>query len=203
MLRIMQAEGIAELLLSLPDLVRQQELRHADFALNTTAWLKSLETLLAGSRIFQAGSIAMLRSSLVAAEQGQVPSGIEFRGRPTRSRVLNAVAWQALQRAAEVASSLMAENQPRFSEATRIAQQIISAALSRGLVPPTEKGMSNTQYLRMLRGILITHTDLESAAVHLEGLVGSQDALVLLDRALVRDVDIFSLPERPEVSLRL
>lgn len=184
MLRIMHIEDIADLLLMLPDLVQQQERRSTDFAQNAGAWLNSLEKVFAASRLYQAGTIATLRSALVAAERGHVPAGLEFRGRPSRSRVLDAVALHALQRAAEVASSLIAENQVRLAEAERVAQQTVAAALSRGLISAREDGMSNTDYLRMLRRSLATSVDLESAVVHLEGLVGPHDALILLDRAL-------------------
>ena len=105
MLRIMQAEEIAGLLLLLPGLVQQQQGRSPDFAPQALAWLNSLETVLAASRLYQTGGIAMLRSGLVAAEHGQVPAGLQFRGRPTRSRILNAAASEALQRAANVASA--------------------------------------------------------------------------------------------------
>ena len=135
----------------------------------------------------------MLRSGLVAAEQGQLPAGLQFRGHPTRSRVLHAVALQALQRAADTASTLIAENQPRLAEAERVAQQIVAAALSRGLITGRAEGVSNTQYLRMLRRNLVTGVDLESAVVHLEGLVGPYDALILIDRALAPHLDSTSV----------
>lgn len=189
MLRIMQAEEIASLLLLLPDLVRQQERRSTDFVRNAGEWLNLLEGAFAAMRLYQAGSIAMLRSGLVAAEQGELPAGLQFRGRPTRSRVLNAVASQALQRAADMATTLIAENQPRLAEAERVAQQIVAAALSRGLITGHPEGVSNTKYLLMLRRILVTSVDLENAVVHLEGLVGPYDALILIDRALAPHVD--------------
>jgi hypothetical protein len=184
MLRIMQAEEIASLLLLLPDLVRQQERRSADFLPRAGEWLNSLEGVFAASGLYQAGSIAMLRSGLVAVEQGQLPPGLQFRGRPTRSRVLNAVTSQALQRAADMASTLIAENQPRIAEAERVAQQIVAAGLSRGLIIGRAEGVNNTEYLRMLRRNFATSVDLENAVVHLEGLVGPYDALILIDRAL-------------------
>ena len=193
MLRIVHIEEIEGLLLLLPTLVQQQERRSTDFAPNACAWLNSLEKVFAANRLYQAGYIATLRSGLVAVEQGQVPAGLEFRGRPTRSRVLNAVASQALQRAAEVASTLIAENQPRLTEAERIAHQIVSAALSRGLITAREEGVSNTEYLRMLRHSLGTSSDLENAFVHLEGLVGPHDAFILFDRALAPYFDVASL----------
>lgn len=192
MLRIVHIEEIEELLLLLPALVEQQELRSANFVSNVGVWLHSLEKAFAANRLYQAGNIATLRSGLVAAEQGHVPTGLEFRGRPSRWRVLSAVASQAMQRAAEVASTLIAENRPRLAEAERVAQQIVAVALSRGLIATRKEEVSNTQYLRLLRDRIVSSGDIESAVVHLEGLVGRHDALILLDRALSSNLDVTS-----------
>lgn len=185
MLRIMHIEEIAGRLLLLPDLIQQQERRSADFARNVGQWLKSLETIFAANRLHEAGIIAVLRSGLVAVEQGQVAAGLEFRGRPSRSRILNAAAAQALQRAADVASNMIAQNQARVAEGERVARQVVAVSMSRGLIPAREEKVNNTEYLRTLRRNLAAHADIEGAAVHLDGLVGPHDALILIDRALV------------------
>jgi hypothetical protein len=169
----------------LPDLIRQQERRSVDFPRNAREWLKSLETMFAANRLHEAGIIAVLRSGLLAVEQGQVPAGLEFRGRPSRSRIANAAAAQALQRAADVVSNVIAQNQARVAEGERVARQIVAVSISRELIPAREGKENNTEYLRGLRRNLAAHVDLESAAVHLDSLVGPHDALVLIDRALL------------------
>jgi hypothetical protein len=184
MLRIVHIDEITDLLLKIPELVRLQEKRDADFIGKVRSWLISLEEAFVAGRLYQGGKIAALRSTLVAVDQGQVPTGIAFRGRPSHSRMLNAVAAEALQNASEVASTLISENRPRLLEAERVALQIITTALSRGLLPPRDSGLTNTEYLRMIRTSFAKTVDLENAAVHLEGLVGSHDALIFFDRAL-------------------
>lgn len=171
------------MLLLLPQLVRQQEDRSGMFVENSAAWLAELERIFTDNKLYQSASIAMLRSSIVAARQGQIPSGIAFKGLPSRSRIRSAVAAQAIQKAAEVASSIIAENQRRFAEAEAIAQQLVAVAIPRGLVLPRSPGMSNTEYLADLR-MRLMKGDLENAVLHLEGLVGPNDTLILLDRAL-------------------
>jgi hypothetical protein len=71
-----------------------------------------------------------------------------------------------------------------LAEAERVAQQVIAAARAGRFLAPREAGMENTQYLRSLRRGLSVDPNLEGAVVHLEGLVGPQDTLILLDRAL-------------------
>lgn len=197
----MHVDEIADLLLLLPGLIQQQERRSVDFVRNADAWLNSLEKVFSACRLHQAGSIATLRSVLVAAGHGLVPAGLQFRGLPSRSRVLNAAAAQALHRAAEVASTVMAENQPRLAEAERVAQQVVALSVSRGLIPTRDQGVSNTQYLRRLRRGLATRDDLERGIVHLESLVGPHDALVLLDRTLAPHLEHSSAEVDPATML--
>jgi len=184
MLSIVQIEEIEHLLLLLPDLVQKQEQRAADFVPGVGAWLSALEKALTANRLYQAGNVAILRSGLVAAQQGQVPVGFEFRSRPTHGKILTAVAAQALQRAADLASALVAENRPRLTEAERVAQQIVAVAMSRELVILRTAEISNIQYLTLFRRSLAASSDLENAVVHLESLVGRYDALILFDHAL-------------------
>ncbi len=186
MLRIVHLEEIERLLLQLPGLVKQQERRSTEFVTSVARWLTALETVFVANRLHQAADIATLRSDMIAVEHGQIPSGLQFRARPTRSRVLGAVASQSLQRATAVASTVISESRPRLLEAERVAQQIVAVALSRGLPIGRENGSDNTQYLQSLRGELVAAADLASAVVHLEGLVGPHDALVVLDRALAQ-----------------
>jgi len=195
MLHVRSVDEIADFLLRLQQLVLLQESGSADFAANVDDWLSSLEQVFEANRLYQAGNIAMLRSRMVAAKQGQVPAGIELQGRQSRSRLLRAVASGAMQHGAEIASDVVAENRARIEEATGVAQQIIAAAVSRDLVPPREVRVDNSVYLRLLRRGLADTADLESAVVHIEGLVGPQDTLVLLDRALASHVHLRQLAD--------
>ncbi len=191
MLRTLQVEEIARLLLLLPDLVEQQQRGSTTFASNATEWLKSLEQLLLANRLHQAGTIAMLRADLVLAEHGDARGAQPVGSRPSRFRLVSAAAVEALRRASDIASALITENQPRLAEADRVAQQIAAIAVSRGLVPARPTTTSNTQYLHMTRWTLAS-SDLENALTVLDGLVGPHDALIFLDRALAPYTDIIA-----------
>ena len=91
-----------------------------------------LEQALSANRLYQAGLVAALRSGITGAEQGQLAPELRFRGPPTRRRAVTAMASRALQGAAEIASTIMAENgAPRFGDAERVANQIVATARSR------------------------------------------------------------------------
>jgi len=185
MLRLANIEEIEALLLQLPALVQQQERHSTEFARLAGTWLEALERALVANRLHQAATIAALRSTLIAAKQGQVPAGLTFRGgRPTRWRVSNAIASEALRRATEIANVLMEDNKPRFQDAERVAQQLAAVAVSRGVVGARAAGVTNTDYLAAVRRRILELSELATAMVHLEGLVGPHDALVLIDRAL-------------------
>jgi hypothetical protein len=186
-LRVANAQEIEDLMLQLPALVRLQEQRSFHFPERTKDWLGSIEQVFTANRLYQTGLVAALRSGLTAAEHGQLLPGLQFRGQTTRSKVMVAVAAQALQSAAEVVSAILAENRPRFAEAERVAQQIVTAARSRGLIPAREQALTNSQYLRAVRRTLAASADIANAIVALEGLVGPHDALLFLDRALGSD----------------
>ena len=183
MLRLLQVEEIERLLLELPALVGLQERRSTDFAPRAASWLGSLEEVLSANRLYQAGLVAGIRSNLTLADQGQISGDFQYRGRPTRTRVMASAASEALQRSAEIVAGVLGDNRARIGDAERVAQQVIAALRSHGL-PPRPEGMANETYLRTLRASLSQNADLETVLVHLEGLVGSQDALVLLDRAI-------------------
>lgn len=134
MLKVVQLEEIETLLLQLPNFVREQLQRDVEFPSHVDQWLVALEASLSASRLHQAANIAALRSELVAVELGHMPAEIRVRGRPTRSKLLSAMASGCLKRATDVVTPLAAENRARFSEAERILSQVIVAALSSGLI---------------------------------------------------------------------
>lgn len=184
MLSIVNLEELERLLLALPALVRRQEQRSPSFVAHGTDWLKLLEEALVATRQYQAGAIAAMRSRVLSAEQGEIPSDVTFRGKPTRGRVTAAVLSDVLRRAAELVSSIVADHRGRFGEAERVAVQLVTVANSRSVLPP--RGTSSTsEHLAAVRTALDQAGDLQAGAVHLESLVGARDALVFLDRALV------------------
>ena len=183
MLRLLQVEELERLMLELPELVGLQERRAADFPSRADRWMHALEEALTANRLYQAGLVAGIRSTLTVTDQGQIPPGLEYRGRPTRNRVMASVASASLQRSAEVAAGVIGDNRHRIDEGERLVQQLVAALRSQGLQARPE-GVDNESYLRMLRRGMAQNAEIESVLVHLEGLVGPQDALVLLDRAL-------------------
>ncbi|HYD52983.1 MAG TPA: hypothetical protein VEA99_10160 [Gemmatimonadaceae bacterium] len=197
MLRITHVEEIAQLLLSAQALVQQQAERSYAFPESAVAWLARAEQVLASRGIFQAGTIAALRSEIIAAQHGQVPANVTFRGSPTRGKVRSAVAAHAVQRAVAVVSAIVEENQPRFRLAEERMLQLVAVALAGGLIPPDDESIGRTDYLLDVRRRLLG-SGYGDAVLALDSLVGPNDMLVMLDRALsLRNVVPVEVPARP------
>ena len=184
MLRVLNIEEIEGLLILVPELAREQETSSDTFPKSVASWLTRLETVLAANRLYQAGTVAALRSAAAAATIGSIPEGMQVRGTPTRRKLDVMVASHVLQRACKIASDVLTDNRPRLADAEKVAHQIVAAARSRNLLVPKVSGFDNTQYLRQLVRGFVAQPDLENAMSHLESLVGPSDKLVFLDRAL-------------------
>lgn len=184
MLRLLQFEEIEGLFAQSGRLVTLQELRSTDFVPETVSWLKDLERAFEANSLVESALIAGLRSGVDAAAAGAYPPGLTGRGFPSRAKVAALLAGQAIGRAAEIGSGLIAANRPRFLEAEVVAQRLAAGLRSLDLVPLRDLATSHGDWLRATRAVLATRADLEPATVHLEGLVGPYDALMILDRAL-------------------
>jgi hypothetical protein len=184
MLRLTQLEEIEGLLLDMGRLVGMQEERQPDFPERTVGWLRQLEAAFEADRLVESALIAGLRSAIDSANTGIVPPELTVRGQPTRTKLARLMSGQALQRAAEIGASVVASNRPRFAEAELVAQRLAAGLRSLDLLVPEDLVATHTEWLRAIRVVIASRPDLEPAMVHLEGLVGPSDSLIVLDRAI-------------------
>lgn len=176
MLRLMQVEEIEQLLLQLPRIVGLQEQQPVSFVARATIWMDLLEQSLAAARADQAARIATLRSELVFARHTVARDAAEPRGQSTRARRLALEAAVALNEAADLAAVVLDEEQHRFSEANRRLRDILARAPSLDLDPGDEPAQA--------RVAIVTHPELVRDYAAVETMVGADDALALLGRAL-------------------
>jgi len=195
-LRIIHVEEIQQLLLEANTVVQLQAERSFEFPNRVVAWLTQAEQVLSSRGLFQAGTLAVLRSEIISAQHGRVPPDLAFRGGVTRNKIRTAVAAQALQRAVEVVTAIVAENQPRFKLAEERMQQLVALALAGGLIRAHDQNVSRTDYLLDIRRRVLA-SSYGDAVIALDSLVGPNDMLVMLDRALgLREVVPVEVPTR-------
>ncbi|MBI1803208.1 MAG: hypothetical protein HY033_05515 [Ignavibacteriae bacterium] len=189
MLHIAQLEEIQNLLLQVPELIHGLERRDPNFSSAVKQWLARAEHELVSNRLAVASEIAGLRGTLICAERGLIPEGITFTGHPTLRTIKAASTAQLLRKASERISSAIQVRAAQIVEGENLIQQIVSRARRKGLIPSELSASGN--HVELLKGIwsaLVSDPDVGAAAIHLAGLVGEYDALILLDRmALVPD----------------
>jgi hypothetical protein len=188
MLRIVNLEEFHRLLLRVPALVDELEERTADAPGAVRSWLIEVEGALENNRMPLAGNIAGLRARLDSASRGAVPGGVVLTGSVTKRKVRYAVAAEVLKDAADTIAAELEADGARIDEADLLARQLVVAAQVKGLVngPPSRADHADT--IQALWTAVLSEPEIGPGAVHLLSLVGPSDAVIVLDRAITRDV---------------
>lgn len=187
MLRIVNIEEIQDMLLRVSGLVELQENRGAGFVDEVMTWLESLEKVLSNNRMLVAANLAALRGVLLSAKRGVMPEGIRIHGRITSRKIAEAAASDVLRAAAELASSAILPDSSSVADAERQSRQIVVLARAKGLSLSLPEGHDRSGALKTLWRTLATDPDIGPGTVNVESLVGPNDALIILDRAISRD----------------
>lgn len=184
MLGVVNLEEIQGALLRVPALVRILDERGPGFAAAAKEWMIQVERILQDNRLAVAAEIAALRGTLISAERGAMPAGLVFNGRPSARKVREAAAADVVRKAESAISNAIRDDAARCAEGERLAQQIVAVALRKRIAPMAGQFSLHGDMLRALWRTLVADAELSQAATHLAGLVGPQDALILLDRKL-------------------
>ena len=188
MLRIVNLEEFDHLLFRVPAIVNDLESRTADAPGAVRAWLVAVESALGNNRMPLAGNIAGLRARLDSASKGAVPDGVVIIGSASRRKVRYAVAAGVLQNAADTLAAELEADRSRIDEADRLARQLAVAAQVKGLVNGPPSRAEHADAIQALWAAVLSEPEIGPGAVHLLSLVGPNDAVIVLDRAITRDV---------------
>ena len=188
MLRIVNLEEFHRFLLRVPALVDELDNRTADAPGAVRSWLIEVEGALETNRMPLAGNIAGLRARLDSASRGAVPDGVVLTGSVTKRKVRYAVAAEVLKEAADTIAAQLEADGARIDEADLLARQLVVAAQVKGLVngPPSPAEHADT--IQALWTAVLSEPEIGPGAVHLLSLVGPNDAVIVLDRAITRDI---------------
>lgn len=184
-LNVAQYEEFCELLRRVPQLVDRLQARSPGFPEDVLQWLKQVEAALQNNRLAVVSQVAAARAALIGAARGVQSRDIVVSGRVTPRKLCDAAASIALERCGQLVHSAIADRQAVFQEAERIARQVMTVASAKGLVRACEAQATHQQFLHCLQQSVANDPDLVSAHAHLVSLVGKNDVLVFLDRALV------------------
>lgn len=187
MLRIVNLEEIEGMLLRIRSLVDLQDQRDPDFVEGVKEWLSGLEKVLDNNRLAVAGNVAALRGMLLSAEQGVIPTGVEFHGRATGRKIREAAGAYVLRQTGDLVSSVIQKDRERVAEAERLTRQLVALAKAKGLIQELPSGDNCTGMLKAIWRGMSADAELSPGTVSVEGVVGLHDALIILDRILTSD----------------
>ena len=185
-LNVVQYEEISALLRKVPRLVDQLEARQSGFVEGVLAWLRQAEATLENNRLAVVSQVAACRAMLVEATRGVHTKDVVFVGRATPRKIQEATASMMLRRSNDLLHGVIAERQAVFPEAERIARQVMAVAEAKGLIRDCDDGRPHQQFLQCVQQKVAADRDLASVYAHLVALVGKNDVLVFMDRALAK-----------------
>jgi len=170
-------------LAEVPALVRRYDERDPEFVSAVKSWLKDTEDTLGRYGMPVASEIAASRGELIACERGHRdgPAGAGPRGRAYRE----GRAAEVLKHATGTVLSAIQQRRGQLDEAERVMMQIVAVADRLGLVP-AESGQGHTAYLQAVLQAIADRPELSSLVVHVTGLLGKADVLIVLDRSISR-----------------
>lgn len=183
MVRLIQVDEIEQLLLQLPRIMELEDEQPAAFIARATQWMDLLEQALVAAHAYQAGRIAVLRSGLVFARHTVARDAAESSAPLTRARRLVLEASAALDEASTIATNILDEYRPRFADADRKLHDLLARGRALGVLPLGDP-INPTQAQLVVRRVLAARPELARAYVAVATVVGGEDALLLLGRAI-------------------
>lgn len=184
MLRIVQLEEIENKLLEVSNLIDSFDGYGYSFTEKVEDWLNAIDRIFQQNRLAASGQISSLRGLLLSVRNGAVLEGVSISGKPTRRKRLAVSALHIVHQAVDIIESAIRDDRVRFEEAKRVALLLISIGRTAGLIP-SEAPMGNGQrYARQLINAIKANGSTTQHIIHLEGLTGQVDAIVIIDRCL-------------------
>ncbi len=184
MLHLLNLEEIEALLLKVPALIKRFEERDADFFPAVKSWLADVEDILSKNRIPAASEIAVCRGSLISIERG-FSDGSALKSRMGLRNLREARASHVLKRATDLIAEAIRFRRGQVDEAGGVMMQIVAVADRLGLIP-AESGQNHTAYLQAILQAISNRAELTSLVVHVIGVLGKADTLIVLDRSIAR-----------------
>jgi hypothetical protein len=182
--RLIQVDEIEQLLLQLPRIMELEDEQPAAFIARAAQWMDLLEQALVAAHAYQAGRIAVLRSGLVFARHTVARDAAESSAPLTRTQRLVLEASTALDDASAIATNILDEYRPRFADADRKLHDLLARGRALGALPLDQPiGPAHAQLVEVRRAIA-SQPELARAYATVETVVGAEDALLLLGRAL-------------------
>jgi hypothetical protein len=184
MLRVLQLEEIERKLLEVSTLIDSQNNQISNFIDSVEIWLIDIDEILQKNRLSISGSISGLRGTLLSVRSGVSYQDINFTGRLTHRKRIDSAAIDIINRAVEIVESSIQGDRTRINEAERIALQLLSIARTNGWIIEDPNAQNESQFAQSLINLMRSNKATVQGIVHLEGLLGQSDTVIVIDRLL-------------------
>lgn len=181
MLQLVHLDRMEERLRTVPALVDAQQRRETDFPHRVVRWLMETEAVVTDARHPAVSQLASLRSRLLTTMHG---AGGAEPPRGGRRKHIEAVTSDVLQRAQQVLATIIEPKLEQLREAESIATRVAAVARAKGVLERAKTIPDHQAALGFVHHSVSHDPDTAAATVHLSGILGPIDALVVLDRAL-------------------
>ncbi len=179
MLNIHQVELVQQRLALLPGVVDFQHQRSSAFPEETLRWLKDTELVFENAGLPNISELPILRSRLLSVLHNNTKDP-KF---PSSRKHKEAISTEVLEEAERALNQAIAAKVETIREAEGYASRLVAVAKAKGILDEARKVQPHQEALQYLHGALSRDQDTATALVHLNGLMGQYDVLVVLDRA--------------------
>jgi len=182
-LQLAQIQSIQAQLRKVPALVDAQQARDSRFPALVVTWLRDSEAAMEAARLHAVGKVAAVRSRLLTSLHGGSIEGGERKGR-IRHKQREAEGSMAIAEAQRVMSGAINKRLEQVAEARDIAMRIVAVARVKGYIEKAAGLRGHQASLEFLQQALSADSDTAAALVHMTGILGPVDSLVVLDQSL-------------------
>lgn len=181
MLQLVHIENLENKLSELSSIVDSQHARLSSFPEKVLIWLQQVEDDLKNAQIASVSDIAALRSRLLVVLHR---SDIDGRSGVSHRKRTESIASSVLQDAQQVITQAISPKIEQIQEAESVAMRIVSVAQAKGIIEQAKTIQPRQSALMFIQSAMKEDPDTAAAMVHLTGLLGMFDLLIVLDRCI-------------------
>jgi hypothetical protein len=177
MLSIHHLEILQARLRSVSAIVDLQQKRLYSFPEKVLEWLRGTEKDLENAHLSIVSQISGLRSQLLVTIHGCEAAA-------SKRKRWEEVASSVLREAQQIISQAISPKLEVLRESNELAMRIVAVAKAKGIIDKAREIPSHHESIRFIQNAMGEDSDTAAAMVHLIGLLGTTEVLIILDRAI-------------------
>jgi len=178
---MVELDGILSEAAPLIDLYKNKEL---SFYEKSVKWMERLEKFADENRWIIKAEIASLRGKVITVSRMQSDDAFEWMPKSkNRRRAKEALTAECIKAAVSCSMNFVQNDRELHNEAANLLRQVLSAAISKGLVEPRPSAAIDGDFITQSWRMAATDPELAKMCTHVIGLVGAYNAYMFFDKA--------------------